>query len=126
MNKIVCMIFDGNFLCVSRVSNFRKVKFNPLWVPVHYIGTSSCFLWGIMSSSFTNYICLERKKKKTITTEHCCSGLRFTILFALDFLPCKITNFENPSNLNILRLENSQYLVFMNLGMFLQLPSVPF
>ena len=48
------------------------------------------------------------------------------MFFALDFFyPVRGINLENSNTLNILRLENSQDLVFMNLDISLKLPPVP-
>lgn len=46
------------------------------------------------------------------------------LIFFFFFNSARGTNLENPNTLNILSLKNSRYLVFMNLDMFLKMPSV--
>lgn len=43
----LCINFDSNLCVYPEFSNFRKVKINHLWDPMHQEGTASCFvMWG--------------------------------------------------------------------------------
>lgn len=114
MNASLCINLDSNFL----FSNFRKVKINSLWVPGHQKGTARCFVLRgnseFMDYKLPVYVWKERSnyQRALLFWTQVYNIFRHGFFFNL----VRETNIEKPSNLNILRLENSPYLIFINLG----------